>query len=192
VLVVTFAEGCDAFLLKTTDKVEGFAPPRGMDSYLSSKDNRLSYYTYLKWRNQIETEPPKRPKPESPSASAVFRERGKKYGLLGSMCISCGTPHFPPQRVCIHCRSKDRMEAYGFAGRGAVVSNYAVDRLAWSQEPPVVIGVLDFEGGGRMLCEITDCDQSQLSAGMQVEMTFRRIFQAGGMVNYFWKARPVR
>jgi hydroxymethylglutaryl-CoA synthase len=27
---------------------------------------------------------------------------------------------------------------------------------------------------------------------MRVEMTFRRLFTADGIANYFWKARPVR
>ena len=27
---------------------------------------------------------------------------------------------------------------------------------------------------------------------MRVEMTFRRLFTADGIHNYFWKARPVR
>jgi hypothetical protein len=28
--------------------------------------------------------------------------------------------------------------------------------------------------------------------GLRVEMTFRRLFTADGIHNYFWKARPVR
>jgi hypothetical protein len=27
---------------------------------------------------------------------------------------------------------------------------------------------------------------------MRVEMTFRRLFTADGIANYFWKARPIR
>jgi hydroxymethylglutaryl-CoA synthase len=27
---------------------------------------------------------------------------------------------------------------------------------------------------------------------MRVEMTFRRLFTADGIANYFWKARPLR
>ena len=31
----------------------------------------------------------------------------------------------------------------------ATIATYTVDRLAYSLSPPVVVGVLDFEGGGR-------------------------------------------
>jgi len=31
-----------------------------------------------------------------------------------------------------------------------------------------------------------------IKIGMPVEMTFRRIYEGGGMYNYFWKCRPIR
>jgi len=69
---------------------------------------------------------------------------------------------------------------------------FTVDRLIYSESPPVVFAVLNFEGGGRFPCEMTDVDASDVSIGQQVEMTFRRLFTADGVHNYFWKARPVR
>ena len=32
----------------------------------------------------------------------------------------------------------------------------------------------------------------EIRAGSRVEMTFRRLFSADGIHDYFWKARPVR
>jgi uncharacterized OB-fold protein len=54
------------------------------------------------------------------------------------------------------------------------------------------VGVLDFEGGGRFTCELTDVDPASVKIGDRVEMTFRRPMTAGGVHNYFWKARPLR
>ena len=34
--------------------------------------------------------------------------------------------------------------------------------------------------------------KDQVAIGGRVEMTFRRLFTADGIANYFWKARPVR
>ncbi|HLF40981.1 MAG TPA: OB-fold domain-containing protein, partial [Acidimicrobiia bacterium] len=56
--------------------------------------------------------------------------------------------------------------------------------------PPVVVGVIDFDGGGRLQCELTDVDPSAVRIGDRVEMSFRRLQTAGGIHNYFWKARP--
>ena len=52
--------------------------------------------------------------------------------------------------------------------------------------------MLDFEGGGRFASELTDVEPNELSIGQRVEMTFRRLYTADGIHNYFWKARPVR
>jgi uncharacterized OB-fold protein len=56
----------------------------------------------------------------------------------------------------------------------------------------VVVGVLDFEGGGRLTCELTDVDPAQVAIGDELEMTFRRLYTGQGVHNYFWKARPRR
>jgi len=54
----------------------------------------------------------------------------------------------------------------------------------------VVAAVIDFEGGGRFQCELTDVDPTTVAIGDRVEMTFRRLYTADGVHNYFWKARP--
>ena len=74
----------------------------------------------------------------------------------------------------------------------ATVATFTVDRLAFSLSPPVVAAVIDFDGGGRLRCELTDVDPAAVKIGDRVEMTFRRLFTAGnGVHNYFWKARPI-
>jgi 3-hydroxy-3-methylglutaryl CoA synthase len=192
ILAAAFGEGCDVLLFRATENAGGLPPRRGVSGYVNSKKNTLSYHTYLKWRKIIDTEPPRRPDPARPSAPAMFRERRKKYAFYGSRCQACGTPQFPPQRVCVHCRAKDEMEPYCFAGRRARVATYTVDYLTFSHDPPAVFAVVDFDGGGRMICEMTDCDISKIDIGMEVEMSFRRLYEVGGIGNYFWKARPKR
>jgi uncharacterized OB-fold protein len=51
---------------------------------------------------------------------------------------------------------------------------------------------VDFEGGGRFQCEMTDVDPKAVKIGDRVELTFRRLYTANGIHNYFWKARPIR
>jgi uncharacterized OB-fold protein len=74
----------------------------------------------------------------------------------------------------------------------ATVATFTVDRLAFSPSPPVVLAVIDFDGGGRFQCELTDVDPASVRVGDRVQMTFRRIFTANGVHNYFWKARPLQ
>lgn len=51
--------------------------------------------------------------------------------------------------------------------------------------------VVDFDGGGRYTIELADASPDEVAIGMRVETTFRRLHTAGGVHNYFWKARPV-
>ncbi|MGW6462134.1 Zn-ribbon domain-containing OB-fold protein, partial [Streptomyces sp. NPDC055078] len=75
----------------------------------------------------------------------------------------------------------------------AVIAAVQADLLAYSPDPPLIGAAVDFDGGGRMMCEITDADPATLAIGDRVEMTFRRLYTtADGVHNYFWKARPVR
>ena len=39
---------------------------------------------------------------------------------------------------------------------------------------------------------MTDFEQAEVRVGMEVEFCFRRIYEGGNTINYFWKCRPVR
>ena len=47
-------------------------------------------------------------------------------------------------------------------------------------------------GAGDQRVEVADARPDELEVGSPVVLTFRRLFTAGGVHNYFWKARPVR
>jgi 3-hydroxy-3-methylglutaryl CoA synthase/uncharacterized OB-fold protein len=191
ILLATAADGADAVLLRVTEAAAAYKQPRSVGRMIESKGD-VSYGSYLKWREILPTEPPRRPDPERPAGPPMLRSANWKYGLVGSRCTACGAPQLPPQRVCVHCRAFDKMEPYPFADLTAHIATYAIDRLAYSLNPPTVNVVLDFDGGGRFICEMTDCEPEKVAIGDQVEMTFRRLFTADGVRNYFWKARPKR
>lgn len=191
ILLAGIADGADAAILKVTPAAASFRPAHSVGRMVESKGD-VSYANYLKWREILPTEPPRRPDPERPAGPPMLRASQWKYGLVGSRCTACGTPQLPPQRVCVKCQARDKMEPYGFADRVGRVATYAFDRLAYSLNPPVINVVVDYEGGGRFLCEMTDCEPDKVAIGDQVEMTFRRLFTADGIHNYFWKARPKR
>ncbi len=192
ILFVSFGEGSDSIVFEVTDAIKRLTGRRGVSGHLEHKNNALPYNSYLKWRGVLPTEPARRPETPRPSVTAMYRNYHQNLAFYGSRCLECGTPQFPKQRVCTQCQAKDRMEDYRFYGKTAKIVTYTVDYLAASPAPPTVIAVVDFEGGGRIICEVTDCDPGEIRIGMEVEMTFRRLYQAGGIHNYFWKAKPKR
>jgi uncharacterized OB-fold protein len=133
-------------------------------------------------------EPPRRPEPERVAAPPAARSAGYKFGFTGSRCENCGFVHLPPVRACRSCQTVDHMvDVPAAALRGTVVT-YTVDRLAYSPSPPMVQAVIDVDGGGRCTLEVADARPDELAIGMRVRFTFRRLFTAGDVHDYFWKA----
>ncbi len=192
ILVVTAADGAEALVLEVTDRIAASRPAHGVDAWIASKRSDLAATTYWKWRGILPFEPPRRPDPERPAAPPMQRSERWKYAFTGVRCSACGTAQLPPQRVCVACGATDQMQAEPFADARGRIATYTVDRLAYSLQPPVVAAVVDFEQGGRFQCELTDVDPTKVSIGDELEMTFRRLFTAQGVHNYFWKARPRR
>jgi len=192
VLVVSEADGVDALVFETTERIRSAPKPRSVQRWIESKRNDVAYPTYLKWRGILPFEPPRRPDPERPAAPVMRRHERWKMAFVGSRCTRCHTGHLPPQRVCVHCGAVDEMREERFADTSCRVTTYTLDYLAYSLQPPVVVAVADYEGGGRFSCELTDVDPKQVKIGDQLEMTFRRLYTAQGVHNYFWKARPMR
>src|ERR1700752_3003579 len=135
--------------------------------------------------------PHRRPAPVRPTAPAPHRGEAWKYAFSASRCLACGRRHLPPQRVCLECHAIDQMELERLADVPGTIATYARDGLAFPLNPPVVVAVVDFDGGGRFQCELTDVDPSTVAIGQRGEMTFRRLFPAEGVHNYFWKAKPI-
>lgn len=191
-LVLGYGEGADAIVFEATDAITKFKPLRSIPAQLESKKNDITYATYLKWRQRVDMEPARRPDPSRPSSPFMHRRSKFNLALYGTKCTACGTPQFPAQRVCYKCRVKDQMENYGFRDKRGKLTTYSADYLTISLSPPEIAAVVDFEGGGRMMCNMTDVDAESLQIGQQVEMTLRKMFTAGGIHSYFWKATNIR
>jgi uncharacterized OB-fold protein len=126
--------------------------------------------------------------------SLVWRKRRAILGLVGSRCKKCGAPQYPPQRVCANpsCGATDEMEDYFFADRKGRILSYTGDMLAASYDPPELYGYVEFEGGGRIMCNFTDCLLGDLKVGAFVSFSFRKKYydEKRDIHGYFWKAVP--
>lgn len=188
---LSFADGADALLLRTTDGVDGPRTAVTVAAQAAGGGPAVPYPMFLSWRGHLRRDPPRRPDPHGPLAPASERADGWKFGFTASRCQDCGRRHLPPQRVCLQCRAMDRMDIERAADDAATIVTYTIDRLAYSPSPPMVVVAVDFDGGGRFQCELTDVDPDTVRIGQRVEMTFRRLFTADDVHNYFWKARPL-
>jgi hydroxymethylglutaryl-CoA synthase len=197
VVLLSLADGADALVLRTTDAITAAQRAAALAGVPTVAEQAaggrrdLAYAAFLAWRGQLHREPPRRPDPERPGAPIVHRSEGWKYAFTASRCLECGFRHLPPTRVCLECRSIDRMATERLADTKGTEATFTIDHLAYSLSPPVVGVIVDFDGGGRYRCEMTDVNAAELAIGQRVEMTFRRVYTAQGVHNYFWKARPL-
>ncbi|HET7312233.1 MAG TPA: OB-fold domain-containing protein [Mycobacteriales bacterium] len=165
VVLLTLADGAEALVVRATDAIASHRPARPVAAQVAG-GSPVSYGRYLAWRGLLPVEPPRRPEPARPSASAAGRTAEWKFGLSTAQGV--------------------------LADQRGTVTTFTIDKLAYSPSPPVVFAVVDFDDGERLPVELTDVDAGEVAIGMRVEMTFRRLFTADGIANYFWKARPVR
>jgi 3-hydroxy-3-methylglutaryl CoA synthase len=198
VVVLSLADGADALVLRTTDRLRATQAARSQagvptvaEQIAAGRDD-LTYAAFLTWRGQLHREPPRRPDPERPGAPTMHRSDAWKYGFEASRCLVCGFRHMPPTRACLSCKTIDQMQSERLADVPGTVATFTIDHLAYSLSPPVIGVIVDFDGGGRYRCELTDADASEVAIGDRVEMTFRNVYTAQGVHNYFWKARPAR
>ena len=194
ILFAGYGDGCDAFVLRATKNIERMATGTRMQDRIGRKVP-LDYGKYLNWKNLVPIEGMNLPARSEPSLATRWRDRRSVRALYGVRCNKCGTPQLHPIgqaiRVCNTCQSKDDFEEYKFSDKKGKLFSYAIDQLQPTKNPPGVNGVVDFDEGGRLICELTDCDPATVKIGMPVEMTYRKMLQGEGILNYFWKAKPV-
>ena len=192
VALVVLGDGVSVLILRTTDALPTRRATRPVTAQIAAGSAPMPYATFLSWRGMLDREPPRRPDPEPPYAPPAHRRKAWKYAFVASRCEKCGARHLPASRVCASCRSVDTMTTEPMEHVPGTVATYTVDRLAFTPSPPMLVVVVDFDGGGRFRCQLTDATEQEVAVGSRVEMTFRRTVTAGGIHNYFWKARPLR
>ncbi len=187
--VLQLADGADVVMVRTTEALADWVPARPLADQLAA-GAELPYAKFLAWRGMLHPEPPRRPEPQRVSSPAAWRSEAWKFGFVGSRDRSSGAIHLPPARASMKGGAVDDMEPVPMAEATGKVVTFTVDRLAYSPSPPIVFAVVDFDQGGRFPLELTDVDAETLGIGDPIEMTFRRLFTADGIHDYFWKGRP--
>jgi 3-hydroxy-3-methylglutaryl CoA synthase len=192
-MLVTYGNGADAFAFEVTNGITKARKTmqRGLKAQVASKGIVDNYEHYARFRQLMTSEAARRP-PVGSSASVAWRDRDAIFRLYGSKCTACGMVQYPPQRICVQCQEKDQMESIRLSDQPGMVFTFTRDFLNASVDPPSVMCIVDFHVGGRIYCEMTDRVPAQVTVNMPVEMTFRKINEAGGFHNYYWKCRPVR
>lgn len=191
IMLGNFGDGVDTYILKVTPQIADAKRRRGIKYHLKQNSPLGSYERYLRIRDIIPFEA-NRQSIANLALPEIWRERSQALSFHGSKCGYCGTIHFPIQRVCAQCHTKDNFEEVRLADKRGTIFAYTVDHLAPTKDPPLSRALVDIEGGGRGHFVVTDVGDKTLSIEMPVEMTFRNQATINGVNRYMWICRPLR
>jgi 3-hydroxy-3-methylglutaryl CoA synthase/NAD(P)-dependent dehydrogenase (short-subunit alcohol dehydrogenase family)/putative sterol carrier protein len=196
IVMVGFGQGANALLFEVTEHINNLSFRDGVAGSLANKKTTSNYLKWLKFRDLIQTEMGIRAEAPTQTATSVLWRKNKMIlGLVGGKCTACSTPQFPGMDICVNpdCGAFHSQEDYEFADVPARVKTFTADMLSVSVDPPAIYGMVQFDGGGRLTADFTDCELDDLKVGLPVKMAFKRkgADPQRGFVNYFWKAVPV-
>jgi 3-hydroxy-3-methylglutaryl CoA synthase len=194
-LVAGYGQGADTLLFQVTENIKKLHSRQSITKHLARKKVEKNYTKWLQFNELIDTEMGARAEVDNRTPlSTLWRERKLILGFVGGQCKKCNTPQIPSGRVCVNpdCGAIDSQEEYEFADKPAVILTFTGDNLAASLDPPAVYGMIQFDGGGRMMMDFTDCGLDDVEVGVPMKLSFRKKYydQNRGFTGYFWKAVP--
>jgi 3-hydroxy-3-methylglutaryl CoA synthase len=190
-LVANYGDGADAFAVNITGTPSHAAGRRGVSWHLQRRSELDSYDKFLSFRHLQATDQDRRAG-AGVSATVHYRDRNEDISLHGHRCRTCGTLQYPFQRVCFQCFAKDDFDEVRLADLTGKVLSFTMDFFAGSPDPPLVVTMIETEGGARLHMQMTDVSPRELKLDLPVEFVFRKIHEYGGTPNYYWKCTPIR
>lgn len=195
ILLASFGQGADVMVFETTALLAQLNARRAPVVAAGLADS--NYLRYLFHRNLLAIDKGMRAElDEKQPGTTLARDRKTVLGLIGGKCKETGMVQFPKSDLTVGTDSRKlrTQEDYHFAERQSKVLSFTADRLTYSPDPPCYYGMVDFEGGGRIIAEFADVEEGEVDVGTAMRMVFRiKAFdEMRGFRKYFWKAKPLQ
>ena len=110
--------------------------------------------------------------PRISADTKMFWEGCKEHKLEIQRCKKCGKLRWPAAFLCPDCLSSEA-EMQEMSGEGTLYS-YVTFQKAFhpsvQDKVPYTVGVVELEGGVRIISNIVDCEPEQLACNKKVKM----------------------
>ncbi|MEN9316445.1 MAG: hypothetical protein RIS35_2838 [Pseudomonadota bacterium] len=195
IVVLGFGQGCDVLLFEVTAQILKHHHPVGVQGWLARRKPETNYFKFLCFNDLLDIERGMRAEFEQKQPlTALYRNRKAVMGLVGGKDTVTGTVQFPKSPISVAATNAvvGTQEDYPLADVPAKILTYTADSLTYHPDPPCYYGMVEFEGGGRILAEFADADAESVEVGKSVRMVFRvkAVDANRGFKKYFWKAVP--
>ena len=176
ILLVSFGSGCDALYFEVTDESPSSRPEGACRAIWPTRPISPATPSTACSGACCPVDIGLRGEADLSPAGAGLEEEQGHPGPRGFACQKCGTPQYPPQRICANpaCGAVDQWRTTPLRTRRERSS--ATRGTCWP--PPTTrrsfYGYVELEGGGRIMCNFTDCTLQDLKVGAPVTFTFRK------------------
>ena len=129
-----------------------------------------------------------------PKRLRITNDAGTEGTLIGFRCRECGVSVFGPATFCQACTSFDLAPAD--LGRTGTLYSYTIVRIppaGWPGPVPYILGQVELPAGPQVLAEVIDCEHSELSIGMPVDLAIQAVpaaAESGAPDKLVYKWRP--
>lgn len=193
ILVTGFGQGCDAILFRATDAIASHKPLRGVSGSLAARREEINYNKFLSFNNLIEKDIGKRGETDKQTfLSGYNRRKDLLTAFIGGKCRACGTVQIPRDKYCVNpeCNALESQDDYGFSDKTGTVATWTADRLTFDWNPPAYFGMVQFDGGGKLMMDFTEVEEGSIDSGSRISVHFRikQFDNQRGFRKYFWKA----
>ena len=197
ILVVNFANGCDALILEATPEILDFKPRRGLSGWLAAGKPVDDYMRFLSYNGEVGMEWGARAEFGNKYALTMeYRFSRDMLAFIGGRDKATRVVQFPKTPLAVAPdAAADRVAAYEdvpLANLQAKVVACTADWLTYHPSPPFYFGLVQFDNGARVQMEFVDVASGSIEIGAAVEMLFRikEIDNVRHYRHYFWKATP--
>ena len=167
VLLASFAQGCDAIVLRVTDALVDYQATGGICAALENREAEDNYHKFLAFNDLVMLDKGMRAERDDYKTALTvnYRKRDMLTGLVGGKCTQCGTLQFPRADICVNpqCKAIDSQEPHAFRDEPANILTWSADYLTYTADPPSHYGMITF----------TDVNVGDIDVGMAVRMMFR-------------------
>jgi len=197
ILLISFANGCDAMLFEVTPAIRGFAPRHGLAHFLANSKSTDDYMRFLSFNGEVGMDwGPRAEFGNKYPLSMEYRFSRDIMAFIGGRDLATGTVQFPKSAFGVSPEAGTEIAAYEdvpLAELRAKVVACTADWLTFHPSPPFYFGLVQFENGARAQMEFVDVASGAVQVGGEVEMVFRikEIDHVRNYRHYFWKATPV-
>lgn len=127
---------------------------------------------------------PRHDLPEADALTRPYWAAAADGRLLIRRCAACGRAHHYPREFCPHCWSEDVAweRATGRATLYTWSTVHRNDLPPFSARTPYIAAVVDLAEGPRMMTQVVDAEEAELSAGMPLRVAFtggKPVFRPG-------------